>query len=329
VEWKHKAGITALCHALEVMESDYRLARATIGRVYIEKSKFDAKSGKVRQLCYPPQRSMLYAIQSRIKDHVLSTLPVLSEVRGYRPESHNINTAADVCGHEFMGKVDISKFHPSITRQHVAAALSEHGLSASWSRELARLVTYKGSLPQGAPTSNHVANVVMDSLLRRGVKAFADSRGVRFRNFGDDIAFFGPDAAAVRQCVKQAKNAFAGLGFKPNEKCRDCEHRGGRREFVGCATGRDEPDYPRAKYVAFRKELRALIQSERLRCAPEALTAWFQLNSLKHRIAYVKRLNPAKARNLLDLFYRLCAARRSVVAPQASSDAPRTVASSA
>jgi hypothetical protein len=167
-------------------------------------------------------------------------------------------------------------------------------------------------VPQGAPTSNHVANVVVDSLLRRYVKSFADRLGVRFVNFGDDIAFFGNDASAVRKCVKRAKEAMKKLGFKPNDKCRDSEHRGGKREFIGCATGRQTPDYLRNKYLSFRKELRALLQSERMRCAPEPMTSRKQLNSLRQRIGYIKRLNPHKARNLLTMFYRLCAARRKV-----------------
>jgi hypothetical protein len=315
MEWKPHAGITALCQVLDVRECDYRLAKAQIGHVYVEKQRLDKKSGKVRSLCYPPDTSMLYAVQKRLKERVLNELTLLAEVRGYRKNSHNINTAADVCGHAFMGKVDISKFHPSITPQHVATALREHGLSPSWSREIARLVTYKGSVPQGAPSSNHAANVVMDSLLRRFVKLVADRLNVQLRNFGDDIAFFGSDASAVRACAAEAKKAFRKLGFKANEKCRDCEHRGERREFIGCATGRERPDYPREKYLTFRKELRALWYSEYMRSSPAPLTTMKQLNSLKHRIVYVKRLNPKKARKLLDLFYRLCHARRS---PQTS-----------
>ena len=93
----------------------------------------------------------------------------------------------------------------------------------------------------------------MDSLLRRYIKPVADMLNVQLRNFGDDIVFFGNDAVAVRACVAQAKKAFRKLGFKANEKCRDCEHRGERREFIGCATGREQPDYPRKKYLAFRK----------------------------------------------------------------------------
>jgi RNA-directed DNA polymerase len=311
MERKHQQGITALCHALGVEEGEYRLARFQARRIYVEKSIIDRKNKKVRELCYPPHLSALYALQSKIKEEVLESLPVVPEIRGYIKNSHNINTAADVCGYPFMGKVDISKFHPSISPRHVAMALAEHGLSSSWSREIARLVTYKGKLPQGAPTSNHVANAVMDSLIRRFVKPFADKKHVQFRNFGDDIAFYGSNANAVRACVKLAKKALGNLGFQPNEKCRDCEHRGERREFIGCATGRDTPDYPRKKYRAFRRELRALIHTEQNRSSAAAPIAAKELNSLKHRIAYVRRLNPRKARRLLDLFYRLCRTRRS------------------
>jgi hypothetical protein len=129
-------------------------------------------------------------------------------------------------------------------------------------------------------------------------------------NYGDDIAFFGSNAKAVRECVAHAKKALQKYGFIPNEKCRDCEHRGDERLFVGCATGRNVPDLPRAKYRDRRSELRVALQAERMRCASEPLTSGRDLNSFKHQIVYVKRLNRSKARRLSDEFYRLCAARR-------------------
>jgi len=317
VAWKHKRGISALCDVLDVSEGDYRYAKSPAGRIYIEKPFVDPKSGKTRALCYPPDKSKLRMIQQRIKERILADIPLLRQIRGYRPKCHNINTAADVSGSLFMGKVDISKFHPSITPQHVAWALREHGFSPSWAREIANIVTYKGCVPQGAPTSNHIANLVMDSLLRRVIKPIADKLGVAFINFGDDIAFYGDNLANVRACVAAAKRAFREFGFRSSdEKCLDGEHRGGKRQFIGCATGRDNPDYPRIKYRDFRRELRALIQAERMRCAPEPLTTSSDLNSIKHRIAYIKRLNPRKVRRLLDDFYRLCAARRSSDKPE-------------
>jgi RNA-directed DNA polymerase len=237
-------------------------------------------------------------------------LPLLREIRGYRPKSHNINAASAVCGRPFVGKVDISKFHPSITPSHVSWALKEHGLSSSWSREIALIVTYKGSVPQGAPTSNHIANLVMDSVLRREVKSFADGRHVQFVNFGDDVAFYGDDARAVKITTAFAKKSIESFGFRTNEKCRECEHRGSGRSFIGCATGRKAPDITRTQYREFRSELRTKIESERTRGNDAPITSNSELNSIMHRIAYVKRLNKHKARRLLDDFYRLCAARR-------------------
>jgi len=310
VERNHRAGITALCKTLEISENNFFLAKAQIDRVYVERKDYKGKSGKVRDLCYPLLSSMLYRVQSLIKERVLEKLDLLPEVRGYRKGSHNINAAALMCGHKFMGKVDISKFHPSINRHHCEVALHEHGLSPSWSREIAQIAVYKGCLPQGAPTSNHIANLVMDSLLRRFVARFAARRNVQFCNFGDDIAFFGSNESAVQVCLKAAKKALRYLGFRTNDKCRDSEHQGARREFIGCATGRGRPDYPRESYRAFRKELRTNIQSERTRNGHGPITTSLHLTSLRHRIAYVARLNPRKARKLLDLFHRLCQARR-------------------
>ena len=248
---------------------------------------------------------MLAVVQRRLKERILEPLELLPEVRGYRRSSHNINACADICGQLFMGKVDISKFHPSISHRHLACALKGARSGASWSREIARLATYSGGVPQGASTSNHAANVVMDSLLRRFIKRFAERRRVGFRNFGDDIAFFGHDALAVQQCVERGKRVISRLGFKANEKCRDCEHRGGKREFIGCATGRDLPDLPRAKFRAIKKEMRSMLRVELSRSSIEPITSRSEMNSLRHRILYVKRLNRRKARSLQEIYFRI------------------------
>lgn len=308
--WKGQHGISSLCAVLGVAEGEYHYARSAKGCVYVETTIYDAKNGKPRDLCYPPKNSVLRKVQVSIKENILSELRLLHEVKGYRPKNHNINVASYVCGHPYLGKVDISKFHPSITTGHVAWALREHGLSPSWAREIARIATFNDRVPQGASTSNHIANLVMDSMLRREIKRLADSLGVRFVNFGDDVAFYGENPDAVRACVVFAKKTFRAFGFQTNDKCADSEHRGGRRKFIGCSTGRLAPDYPRVSYRELRSEIRGYIQAERMRCVPEPFTSAKQLNSLKHRIVYISRLNPLKARRLLEEFYRLCAVRR-------------------
>jgi len=308
------AGISALCQLLDIRESDLRRAKKQARFVYIEKTIIDKKSKKPRHLCYPRKESLLYQIQGRLKDKLLSRIPLLDEVRGYRPGSHNVSTAALVCGRRSLGIVDVAQFHPSITMRHVIEALASHGLSYSWAREIATLATYNNVVSQGASTSNHIANIVMDHLIRQFIKPLADSLGVQFCNFGDDIAFFSDDHRAVEKCVRVTKCALRKNGFRVNnEKIRIYTHQGGPRCFLGCSTSRDKPDYPRENYRAFRKELRELLHREQNRTSAEPITSFKDTCSIRQRIAYVKRLNTKKARRLLDLYFRILAARRSEV----------------
>ena len=109
--------------------------------------------------------------------------------------------------------------------------------------------------------------------------------------------------AARRTVNRQDANEFI-------DKCSEAEHKGNRRLFIGCSTGRGSPDYPRGKYRSFRKELRRVLLAERTRPTLQRLTAEKELNSLEDRIAYVARLNAREARSLEEIFFRICAARR-------------------
>jgi len=295
---------------LDISEDEWLRALGEKGVNYIRRVEPDRRSGKPRHLCHPPRNSALFRVQAAIKRKILEKISLAGEIRGYRRGSHNILVAAEVSGSVYCGKIDISNFHPSITKGHVAAALSKHGVPSSWARLIAELATYENTVPQGAPTSNHIANIVLDSIMQRRILPLARTQKVEVRNYGDDIAFYGPAASAVRACVLGTKRLLKKEGFQVNHKCSECEHRGEKRLFIGCATGRQRPDYPRDKYCSFRKELRQLVRAELSRGSSPPLTSKSDIKSLAHRIGYVARLNRRKARRLWALYHRLCAARR-------------------
>src|SRR5438105_2778064 len=105
---------------------------------------------------------------------------------------------------------------------------------------------------------------------------------------------------AVRRCVLQAKRAIHALGFRTNDKCRDCEDRSVDRRFLGCSTSRNRADYPRKKYRALRKELRAFLESAKSPDNDTGVISEAGLLSMKCRIDYISRLNYTKGRRLLD-----------------------------
>ena len=307
---RQRLSLDWLCSRLGVTSDQWRQAVAESRFNYCQYPIRDPRSGKLRELCHPPKDSILFAVQKAIQRRLPEPIPLVDEVRGYRKGQHNIGVCSAIAGALYQGTIDISKFHPCITTGHAAEALAKHGVPPAWARRVSRMVTFHNSLPQGAPTSNHIANIVVDGILRRAILPFARTRGVAVLNYDDDIAFAGADPRAVKECVEHATRAFEKAGFRTNEKGRACEHRGDRRLFIGCATGRSSPDYPRSKYRTLRDELRSVLHGFLVpgTCAPRLSDR--QLRSLKHRIGYVARMNRSKTRRLMDLFYRICAANR-------------------
>lgn len=300
-------GLNGLCRTLGVTRSEWEKAVGESRWNYIKRR---TKEG--RELCHPPNDSALKIMQSMVKVRLLAGIPLSPEVRGYRKGSHNINTCELMAGAGYMGSLDISKFHPSICTRHVISALQKHGVPSDWARRIAQLATFEGRVPQGAPTSNHIANIVVDVMLRRAILPFSRGRGVRVYNFGDDIVFVGEHAVDIRACVRHGTAVFARYGFTTNEKKRrDCEHRGGARTFIGCATGRRKPDYPRRQYRVYRKELREHLRRLRNEVRFDPHIGETELLSIKHKVAYIGRLNGRKARRLMDIFYRICASYRA------------------
>jgi hypothetical protein len=283
-----------------------RSARRERGYVYIE---LDCViKNKLRHLCYPRPECHLYRVQAAIKEKCLEALHLSDAIRGYRKGQHHINCANVIAGQPYVATLDIKDFHPSITPNLVTRALRRFNVSHPVCRIITQLVTYNEQVPQGAPTSNHIANLVIDMVLTEGVLEFCGKRGVIVVNFGDDTAFGGEDRVAVDECVEFAKRAFARYGLTTNSKSCCAEHIGATRKFVGTSTARQTPDITRKKYRVYRADIRAALKTE---CdTPQTIQVdETAMRSFHSKIAYVKRMNKRKARCLSYVFFRLAGTR--------------------
>jgi retron-type reverse transcriptase len=86
--------------------------------------------------------------------------------------------------------VDIKDFFPSVTAAMVQQVFLGLGFPTRMSRILTLLCTYRGALPQGAPTSPSLANLVflkVDSQLLH----FANVHGFNYSRYADDLTFSG------------------------------------------------------------------------------------------------------------------------------------------
>lgn len=85
-----------------------------------------------------------------------------------------------------MFTTDLKSFFPSINYKLVYEMFISHGFSADVASRLTKLTTFKDQIPQGAPTSSIVANLVFVKTGNR-LAEFAKQHNLTFTTYVDDI----------------------------------------------------------------------------------------------------------------------------------------------
>lgn len=148
------------------------------------------RSGGVRYICAP--YPSLKECQRWILDEILYRLKSHPATIGYRPGKSILDHAKKHCrqGNSVL-IIDIKDFFPSIKKARVIRFFSELGYSREICVALAGICTLEDSLPQGAPTSPTLSNLMLQHMDERLTGL---SRGVRIKysRYADDLCFSGP-----------------------------------------------------------------------------------------------------------------------------------------
>jgi hypothetical protein len=109
-------------------------------------------------------------------------------------------------------------------------------------------------LPQGAPTSPALANLCAHSLDRR-LAGLAESVGLRYSRYADDMAFSGsPGRSAVPRLIELIRSISYEEGFRVNESKTVVMGQGQRQRVAGIVVNR-KPNVDRAAYEVLRATL--------------------------------------------------------------------------
>ena len=139
----------------------------------------------------------LKAIQSRIEERLLKRL-ILPEhlLGGVRGKAIKDNAKLHLNA-RCLVIIDIKNFFPSIKPEQVRAVWCETlNCSPDVAYLLTGLTTFRGRLPQGAPTSMLLANLVL-STFDGEIRAVCRLNGVSYSSWVDDLAFSGDSAHHV------------------------------------------------------------------------------------------------------------------------------------
>lgn len=146
------------------------------------------KGRKVRWIEAP--RANLKSIQRSLLDETLYTLRATDHAHGFVPGRSIVTNARLHVGRQWVVTLDIKDFFPSITSRQVRAAIDCLAGEPERLSGITRLLTRHGRLPQGAPTSPQLANLVAAELDHRLART-AGGRGWVYTRYADDLTFSG------------------------------------------------------------------------------------------------------------------------------------------
>lgn len=150
--------------------------------------KIPKKSGGVRTILAPGDK--LKTLQLRLAKRLARMYKPRKSVKAFVEGTSITHNAAPHCGKKFVFNIDLKDFFTSITFARVRGLLiaKPYSLMPETATVIAHLTTVGGVLPQGAPSSPVLSNMLCASL-DRDLYSLAIKKHVTYTRYADDISF--------------------------------------------------------------------------------------------------------------------------------------------
>ena len=232
------------------------------------------KTGGQRLISAPMPR--LKRAQYWVLDNILAKVPVHAAAHGFLPGHSIVSNASPHTGQDVVINLDLQDFFPSIGFARVKGVFAHLGYGEAVATVLALLCSEARAdtlsidgetvhiagqlkdrvLPQGAPTSPQLTNVLCRSLDRR-LAALAAKLGFAYTRYADDLSFSASGEAAQRvgELLRRVRFIVRQEGFTPHPTKQAVMRRGRQQSVTGLVVNGDAPSVSRAQ----RKRLRAAL----------------------------------------------------------------------
>ena len=325
--------VAELAEALELSDgqlawlSDVKGLERTVAAERLRNYRYAAvprRSGLPRVIEAPKLR--LKEVQRWVLREILDRLPVHDAAQGFTRGRSVIDHARRHSGQPAVLRLDLADFFASVSAGRVFGLFRTAGYDPAVAHVLTGLTTNAvpphvwtvvraaaaGSpvpasfrlgrqlatphLPQGAPTSPALANLVAFRLDRR-LSGLAAVQGLRYTRYADDLTFSGPSLARRASAL----TTFVGEivhqeGFALNADKSVLRTRAARQSVCGIVVNAT-PNVTRAEY----DRLKAILHNA-ARHGPSSQGLSERRAELQGRIAWIASLNPSRGEKLKRRF---------------------------
>ena len=211
--------IFSIKHFCKILQIDYSYLLSAANEIDCRKYYFTFKMSKRsggKRIIHVP-KAQLFKAQSFINKNILSKMKPSEHSYAYAKEASIYNCANQHCGSRYLFQFDLKDFFHTILEPDIYQLFKNAGYTTKISLFFARLCTttykiehryliraihrtslngintfnyrhYWGVLPQGAPTSPMLSNLVCKEL-DTDLATFAESHQLTYTRYADDITF--------------------------------------------------------------------------------------------------------------------------------------------
>lgn len=196
-------------------------------------------------------------------------------------------------------RIDLKDFFPSVSHKRIRRVFERLGYPYSVAQALANICSLKGFLPQGAPTSPTLSNLICKTMDKR-YGQLSEKLDFTYSRYADDLVFSSNDRNFAR-LIPLFREIVRSEGFVVNEKKLSIMKKGNRQMVTGMVVN-EKPNVP--------KEHLRLLRAAAHRYKPEGgkpvelpsrKKGADSVNVLQGRISFVHMVCPARARQLRNI----------------------------
>lgn len=218
---------------LDLSEDDARnLKRMTYREVRVPKH-----GGGQRRLQIPDDTTR--ELQRRILRRLLARARCHRAAVGFERNRSIVDAARPHVDRDLVIRIDIVDFFPATTAERVQDWFQRSGWEPTAAEFLTRCVTYQGALPQGAPTSPRLSNLV-NARMDGGFRHLAKKFGGQYTRYADDItlSFDGLRGRQVRAVLQIARRILRRFGYRMHNRKTRILRRHQRQQVLGLTVNR-------------------------------------------------------------------------------------------
>lgn len=238
------------------------------------------KKGKKRQIDCPSKE--LKSIQRWVLYNYFNNIPISNRANGFVKGRGIKRNAQFHLKKTFILAIDIKDFFPSISQKQIYNAISKHFEDNDLSLKLSKLCTYKRRLPQGAPTSPVLSNIVFKEIDDK-IASACNSKLVVYSRYADDLVFSCETKNTLVEIYSIVNNILTKHSFNINKSKTKYLSGKGRMAITGININEGR--------LTVKKEIKRNLRSNLYNLIVKKDTS-ININSVFGYLSFIKDIEP-------------------------------------